>query len=87
MVDNDLAWLEQNNNCVITFSDANYPAQLKEISDPPPVLFVRGNPDLLSLPQIAIVGSRNPSALGEETAFNFAKTLSHQVLSSPAAWH
>ena len=40
-------------------------------------MFVRGNQELLSLPQIAIVGSRNPSALGEETAFNFAKTLSH----------
>jgi DNA processing protein len=38
-------------------------------------LFVRGNLNLLSLPQIAIVGSRNPSALGEETAFNFAKIL------------
>jgi DNA processing protein len=75
MIDYDLSWLAQKNNCVITFNDANYPAQLKEIADPPPVLFVRGNLNLLSLPQIAIVGSRNPSALGEETAFNFAKIL------------
>ena len=75
MIDNDLSWLEQKNNSVITFNDTNYPSQLKEIADPPPVLFVRGNLDLLSLPQIAIVGSRNPSSLGEETAFNFAKTL------------
>jgi DNA processing protein len=57
--------------------DQHYPEQLKEISDPPPVLFVRGNPELLLLPQIAIVGSRNPSALGVETAIAFAKTLSH----------
>ncbi len=71
-----MSWVEQKNNAVITFNDANYPAQLKEIADPPPLLFVRGNPDLLSHPQIAIVGSRNPSSLGEETAFNFAKTLS-----------
>ena len=71
-----MSWVRQKNNAVITFNDANYPAQLKEIADPPPLLFVRGNPDLLSLPQIAIVGSRNPSSLGEETAFNFAKTLS-----------
>ena len=76
MIDNDLLWLEQKNNSVITFNDTNYPSQLKEIADPSPVLFVRGNPDLLPLPQIAIVGSRNPSSLGEETAFNFAKTLS-----------
>ncbi|MEY3759513.1 MAG: DNA-protecting protein DprA [Pseudomonadota bacterium] len=71
-----MSWVEQKNNAVITFNDANYPAQLKEIADPPPLLFVRGNADLLSHPQIAIVGSRNPSSLGEETAFNFAKTLS-----------
>ncbi|MEY3288299.1 MAG: DNA-protecting protein DprA [Pseudomonadota bacterium] len=75
MIDYDISWLEQKNNLVITFNDANYPSQLKEIADPPPLLFVRGNPDLLALPQIAIVGSRNPSSLGEETAFNFAKTL------------
>jgi DNA processing protein len=71
-----LSWLEQKNNVVITYNEANYPSQLKEIADPPPLLFVRGNPDLLSYPQIAIVGSRNPSSLGEETAFGFAKTLS-----------
>jgi len=77
LIDHDLSWLEQENNCAITFNDIYYPAQLKEIADPPPVLFVRGNISLLSLPQIAIVGSRNPSSIGEETAFNFAKSLSH----------
>ncbi len=72
----DLEWLALENNGVITFNDAHYPSQLKEISDPPPLLFVRGNPELLALPQIAIVGSRNPSSVGMETAFNFAKQLS-----------
>ena len=76
IIDIDLAWLEQKNNAVITLFDSNYPALLKEISDPPPLLFVRGNPDLLALPQIAIVGSRNPSTQGLETAKAFAKTLS-----------
>ncbi|MDD5631469.1 MAG: DNA-processing protein DprA [Methylococcales bacterium] len=75
MIDYDLSWLAQENNLAITLNDPNYPFQLKEIADPPPILFVRGNPELLPLPQIAIVGSRNPSSLGEETAFNFAKTL------------
>ena len=75
MIDYDISWLAQENNLAITINDPNYPAQLKEIADPPPILFVRGNPELLSLPQIAIVGSRNPSSLGEETAFNFAKIL------------
>ncbi len=76
IIEYDLSWLEHENNDIVTFNDPNYPLQLKEIADPPPVLFVRGNSELLSLPQIAIVGSRNPSSLGEETAYNFAKTLS-----------
>ena len=57
-IEYDLAWLEQANNSVITLNDEAYPVQLKEIADPPPLLFVRGNADILSLPQIAIVGSR-----------------------------
>ncbi len=77
-IDGDLVWLAQTNNSAITLNDSRYPALLKEIPDPPPVLFVRGNPDLLSMPQIAVVGSRNPSMLGVETATAFAKTLSQQ---------
>jgi len=76
-IDYDLSWLEHPNNKVITLNNAEYPALLKEIADPPPLLFVRGNAELLSWPQIAIVGSRNPSSLGKQTAFEFAKTLSH----------
>ncbi|PPD44894.1 MAG: DNA-protecting protein DprA [Methylobacter sp.] len=77
VIDNDMAWLAQPNNTAITVLDADYPAQLKQIADPPPLLFVRGKPEILSLPQIAIVGSRNPSQLGRETAFEFAKALSY----------
>jgi DNA processing protein len=77
VVDNDLAWLAQTNNWAITIQDALYPPLLKELSDPPPLLFVRGNVALLTLPQIAIVGSRNPSTSGKDTAFEFAKSLSH----------
>ena len=76
MINADLAWLEQQNHAAITLYDPEYPPLLKEIADPPPLLFVRGNPEILSLPQIAIVGSRNPSNLGIETAAAFAKTLS-----------
>lgn len=50
--------------------------QLKEISDPPPILFVRGNARLLATPQIAIVGSRNPTSDGKKIAHDFARTLS-----------
>lgn len=76
-VDTDLAWLAQANNSLLTIADDRYPWQLKEIADPPPLLFARGNTELLNQPQIAIVGSRNPSSLGMQTAFDFAQSLSH----------
>lgn len=77
-VETDLSWQEQEGNSIISINDPCYPPQLKEIADPPPLLFVCGNVDFLSQPQIAVVGSRNPSKLGMETAFEFAALLSSQ---------
>jgi DNA processing protein len=77
-VDTDLEWVEQPNHFAIPLDDPQYPGLLRQIDDPPPLLFVRGNADLLSYPQLAVVGSRNPSRMGEETAFAFAKTLASQ---------
>ncbi len=74
-VETDLLWLEQPENHVLTLADDNYPLQLREIANPPPVLFIKGRLDLLSLPQMAMVGSRNPSAVGIKTAVEFAETL------------
>ncbi len=74
-VEEDLIWLAQPGNYAITLSDAYYPAQLKEISNPPPVLFVKGNPALLHTPQIAMVGSRNPSSVGIDIAIQFAQAI------------
>jgi DNA processing protein len=74
-VESDLAWLSLPDNALITLADEHYPSQLKEISDPPPIIFVRGNQNLLTLPQLSIVGSRNPSTMGIETARTFAKAL------------
>ncbi len=87
LIEHDIAWLEQQDNHVITIDDSLYPRQLKEIDNPPPLLFVRGNPAILSQPQIAIVGSRNPSVLGKQTATAFAKSLAHSgfVISSGLA--
>lgn len=75
-VETDLAWSREPDQHIVTLDDPLYPEPLKQIADPPPVLFVRGDPALLSWPQIAVVGSRNPSALGKETASQFAKALS-----------
>ncbi len=60
---------------MLTIDDPAYPGQLLEIPDAPPLLFVRGSVELLSRPQIAIVGSRNPSSQGKRTARDFAETL------------
>jgi DNA processing protein len=49
---------------IITFVDADYPERLREIFDPPPVLWIRGNRSLLSKPGIAVVGTRRPSPYG-----------------------
>ncbi len=75
LIENDLLWLEQTDNEVITILDPFYPPQLKQINSPPPLLFVRGDKSLLSQPQISIVGSRNPSSVGKQTAVDFAQTL------------
>ena len=72
----DLDWQSENGHHIITFSDERYPAQLKDLPDAPPVLYVRGDPDYLVQPQLAMVGARNPSAVGKKTAEEFASHLS-----------
>ena len=74
-VEKDLAWLAQPDNHIITLHDPAYPTLLKQIADAPPLLFVHGQPGALVRPQLAIVGSRNPSAGGKETAHDFARHL------------
>ena len=76
IIDQDLAWLAQPDNHILLFSDPDYPTQLKEIPDPPPILFARGDIDLIHFPQIAIVGSRNPSSSGIQIATDFSISLS-----------
>jgi len=76
----DLAWLEQPGNHIICFDDEAYPALLREIADCPALLYASGNIDLLSTPQIAIVGSRSCSPGGANTAFNFAAQLAKSGL-------
>lgn len=71
----DLKWLEQAEAHAITLMDSRYPGLLKEITDPPPVLFIYGDPGVLNLPQLAVVGSRNPTPTGAETARDFAGHL------------
>lgn len=66
----------------ILFVDSDdYPIQLSELYDPPPVIFYRGNAKRLSDPQIAIVGSRNPTPHAQKITFDMAQYLVHQGFS------
>ncbi len=69
-------WAQQPGRHLLTRDHPNYPPLLREIPDAPPVLFVLGNVDVLSLPQIAIIGSRHPTPDGCENARAFAAALS-----------
>jgi len=71
-----LEWLERPDNHVLTLADPAYPPRLFDLADPPSVLYVRGNPNLLSAPSIAIVGSRNATPAGNDNAERFARALS-----------
>ena len=55
--------------------DAVFPPLLRQINDPPPVLSVRGNPDLLAKPSVAMVGARNASTNGQRFAAALAQGL------------
>jgi DNA processing protein len=81
MVDRCLAWqAKKDRRQIICWSDARYPALLKEIPDPPPLLFVEGETSALSQPQLAIVGSRKATPSGLETTRQFASALSQHGL-------
>ena len=73
----DINWLAEDNHHIITLFDETYPARLKELPDAPPILYVRGDIDYLMQPQLAMVGSRNPTAAGRNTAREFARHLSN----------
>ena len=75
LVDADLEWLESANNHLLTWDSKEYPALLKEIADPPFVLYAKGQLSTLEQPKLAIVGSRNPSITGSENAKHFAHEL------------
>ena len=65
---------------LVTYGCAEYPERLKEIYDPPPVLWVRGATALLSRPGIAVVGTRHPSPYGSGMAEMLARDLAARRL-------
>ena len=79
-VDRSLTWAAQPGQHIITLADAAYPKALLEIADPPSVLYVRGQIGLLQKPGLGIVGSRNATPQGLQTAENFSRTLAAKGL-------
>ncbi len=79
-VQKTLEWSHLEGNFIVCYEDIRYPQRLKEIDHAPPLLYVRGNPDLLNTDQIAIVGSRKASPYGLSIAFQLAKQTSASQL-------
>lgn len=76
----DRRWLECDAHHFIQWGAPGYPPLLRTLGDAPVGLFVRGDPAALMLPQLAIVGSRNPTPTGRENAHRFGGELAHAGL-------
>lgn len=75
-----LKWLEDPANSIITLADPDYPQNLLNIPDPPPLMYMKGQRSLLGSTALAIVGSRNATPQGLANARAFAETASHAGL-------
>lgn len=76
----DLDWAAEPRHHLLDLHDPRYPSRLRQIHDPPPVLYVSGDPEVLSYPALAIVGSRHPTPAGRDTARAFARHLARRGL-------
>jgi DNA processing protein len=76
-VDRLTAWLDESpDHQVVTLGDARYPGALLNTADPPLMLYLHGQHEVLDHPRkLAIVGSRNPTPQGETNARQFARSL------------
>ena len=70
--------VDEQGGTILTPHDASYPERLLEIYDPPAVLWVRGNVDLLKKPGVAVVGTRSPSPYGAGMAELLSRDLANR---------
>jgi len=75
-----LAAAARGNITAVGWNDERYPALLAAIVDPPPVLWVRGSVDALSVPAVAIIGSRAATPYAREVAARLARELADRGL-------
>ncbi|SNY48828.1 DNA protecting protein DprA [Arsukibacterium tuosuense] len=74
-----LEWLAQSPlHHIVTYHDPRYPPLLKQTKQPPLLLFVKGQAELLPRQQLAMVGTRQPTPTGRKVAQNFAAELVQQ---------
>lgn len=78
VIESSLQWLSHPHHHLLCWDNDDYPALLRRIDGPPAALFVDGDPGCLWQPQIAVIGSRNPTAGGLDHARDFAATLARQ---------
>lgn len=76
----ELAEVRKNGCKLLTWDEPAYPQRLREIYDPPPLLYFRGNPELLDRFSIAIVGSRRPTPYGVQMSERLARDLAERGL-------
>ena len=74
-IDQAVDWLKQPNHHIVTLADPTYPAALLDLHDAPLLLYANGNLGVLQHKGLAIVGARNATQSGQETATDFAATL------------
>lgn len=73
-------WLSKAENHLLTIAGNDFPPRLKDIPSAPAWLFVSGDPSVLWMPQLAIIGSRKPSATGRRNATLFSSSVARMGL-------
>jgi DNA processing protein len=80
-IESDYLWCGRSSNrFILTLSDPSYPVALREIFDPPFVLYAEGDLSSLFFPCLAMVGTREPSIAGVNVAKEFATQLARHPL-------
>ncbi|MFZ3199618.1 MAG: DNA-processing protein DprA [Candidatus Acidiferrales bacterium] len=76
----ELAQVQEARCRLLTWDEPAYPSRLREIYDPPPILYVRGNIELLNRHMISIVGARRPTPYGNQMSLKLARDLADRGL-------
>jgi DNA processing protein len=77
----ELAAVRKIDGCsLVNWTEPEYPQTLLQIYDPPVLLYVRGDPQVLNLPSLSIVGTRRPTVYGTQMAQRLGRELAARGL-------